>query len=128
MANVAAQLKFSPPTSSDPEINRQRPQQNFHLPLTISKISFERAWWEAFPSFRSSLICWISSVNFESLNQFSCRDDCLHSHEQRDRQQNRSNNKNWGRLAQIITTLLCGHYFYHFSASIHRCMMLNSSI
>lgn len=48
-----------------------------HLPLTASKFSFTRVWWETFPSFRAVLICWISRVNFESIIFVSFTTTCI---------------------------------------------------
>ena len=63
---------------------------------------------------------------FDLLNfQRHVMDHCLHSHEQRDRQQNRSNRQNRGNLVKIVVTFHCTRYFRFFSAAIHRSLLLN---
>ena len=67
-------------------------------------------------------------LNFQRkfwIHHFRVMDDCLHSHEQRDRQENRSNRQNGGRLVKSVFLFLFVHYFAFFSAAIHRSMTLN---
>ena len=77
---------------------------------------------------RSSLISsffFVQSI-FDSLNlqcefwihHFCVMYHCLHSHEQRDRQQNGSNRQNGGRLVKIVATFFWRHNFWPFHFDI----------